>query len=80
MSQLPSRRVLRLPQVISKSGLGRDSIYRGAREGWFPKPVKLTPRASGWFENELDEFLEKRAAERALSGQAADRDGTAIDD
>lgn len=59
-----SRRVLRLPQVIAKAALGRDSIYRGAREGWFPKPFKLSERASGWFEDEVDAFLEMRAAQR----------------
>jgi prophage regulatory protein len=59
-----SRRVLRLPRVIEKAGLGRDSIYRGAREGWFPKPIKLSERASGWFEDEIDAFLEMRAAQR----------------
>ena len=61
------RRVLRLPQVIEKTGLGRDSIYRGAREGWFPKPIKLSARASGWFEDEIDADLERRAAVRGSS-------------
>ena len=59
-----SRRVLRLPQVIAKAALGRDSIYRGAREGWFPKPIKLSERASGWFDDEIGAFLEMRAAQR----------------
>jgi prophage regulatory protein len=59
-----SRRVLRLPQVIAKTGLGRDSIYRGAREHWFPKPIKLSERASGWFEDEVDAFLDSRAIQR----------------
>ena len=59
-----SRRILRLPQVMDKVSLGRDSVYKGGREGWFPKPIKLGERASGWFEDEIDAFLEKRAAER----------------
>ena len=59
-----NRRILRLPATEEKSGLKRDSIYRGAREGWFPKPVKLSERASGWFEDELEDWLEKRAALR----------------
>jgi len=63
------RRVLRLPAVKAKTGLGHDSIYRGGRQGWFPKRVKLSERASGWFEDEIEEFLEKRAAERDSSGQ-----------
>ncbi|HLS81310.1 MAG TPA: AlpA family phage regulatory protein [Steroidobacter sp.] len=61
------RRILRLPQVIDKTGLGRDSIYRGGREDWFPKPVKISERASGWFEDEIDAYLERRAALRDQS-------------
>jgi prophage regulatory protein len=64
MSTLKSRRVLRLPATSAKTGLGRDTIYRGGREGWFPKPIKLSERASGWFEDEIDAFLEMRAAQR----------------
>jgi prophage regulatory protein len=64
MTTATARRILRLPAVIEKSGLGRDSIYRLAREGRFPKPIKLSKRASGWLEHEVDEFLAKRAAER----------------
>jgi prophage regulatory protein len=57
-------RVLRLPATMQKVGLGRDAIYRGAREGWFPKPLKISDRASGWLESELDRFIEQRAAAR----------------
>jgi len=64
MSDSKVRRVLRLPETIHKTGLGRDSIYRGGRQGWFPKHIKISERASGWFEDELDEYLERRAAER----------------
>jgi prophage regulatory protein len=59
-----TRRVLRLPATSEKVGLGRDSIYRGAREGWFPKPVKISERASGWLEHELDAWIEQRTAQR----------------
>jgi prophage regulatory protein len=50
--------------VAQKIGLGRDTIYRGVREGWFPKPFKITERATGWFEDEIDAYLERRAAAR----------------
>jgi prophage regulatory protein len=65
-----SRRVLRLPATIAKVGMGRDSIYRLGREGDFPRPVKLSERASGWFEDELDAWLAKRAAERDAQSAA----------
>jgi prophage regulatory protein len=59
------RRILRLPAVKTKTGLGHDSIYRGGREGWFPKHIKLSERASGWLEHEIDSWIEERAKERA---------------
>ena len=71
MTATNSRKILRLPGVQEKSGLRRDSIYRGAREGWFPKPVKLTARASGWFEDEIDAWLAERAEARTAGTVAA---------
>lgn len=57
-------RVLRLPALMTKVTLKRDSIYRGGREGWFPRPIKLGPRASGWLEDEVDDWLDSRRRER----------------
>lgn len=61
---VPPIRILRLPAVEAKSGLKRDSIYRLAKLGKFPKPVKISEWASGWIESEIDEYLKKRIAER----------------
>jgi prophage regulatory protein len=57
-------RILKLSQVTEKVGIGRATIYRGVKEGWFPKQVKLTDRGVGWIESEVDAFIEKKAAER----------------
>jgi prophage regulatory protein len=57
-------RILRLPAVEAKSGLKRDSIYRLAKLGQFPKPVKISQWASGWVEHEIDAYLAARVAER----------------
>jgi prophage regulatory protein len=48
-----TKRFLRLKETEKKVGLKRDSIYRGAKEGWFPRPVKITERCTGWLESEL---------------------------
>lgn len=53
-------RMLRLPQVIAITGLGRDSIYRLAAAGEFPRPRKLSQRASGWREDEIVSWLDSR--------------------
>jgi prophage regulatory protein len=57
-------RILRLPEVCERTGLGRDSVYRLASEGRFPRPLKLSSRASGWIEGEVSGWIERRAAER----------------
>jgi len=70
MSSAPKNfRVLRLTAVVEKTGLKKDSIYRGGREGWFPRPIKLNERCSGWIEAEIDAFIDRRrkARDGALS-------------
>jgi prophage regulatory protein len=50
--------ILRLPQVKSRTGLSRSTIYLRASEGKFPKPIALGPRAVGWLESEVTEWIE----------------------
>jgi len=50
-------KILRLPEVISRVGLKRSSIYQRINAGDFPKPMPLGPRAVGWFEHEIDAWL-----------------------
>lgn len=56
--------ILRLPEVVRRTGLGRDTVYRLARNGAFPKPLKLSERASGWIESEIDQWVADLAAKR----------------
>jgi len=53
-------RMLRLDSVKAITGLSRDSLYRLAREGEFPKPRKLAGRASGWRSDEVQEWIDSR--------------------
>lgn len=57
-------RLLRLPEVISLTGLSRDSIYRLIREGSFPRHIKVAERASRWREDELAAWIAQRSAAR----------------
>lgn len=68
MTTTTPSRVLRLKAVEAKVGLRRDSIYRLAKVGKFPKPVKISERATGWLEHELDEYIARRAAQRNADG------------
>lgn len=49
--------ILRRKQVETKVGLSRSTIYSRVREGTFPKPVSLGPKAVGWIEEEVNRWL-----------------------
>ena len=52
--------ILRLPAVISRTGLARSTIYLRLKEGEFPKPINLGERAVGWLEAEIDDWIEQQ--------------------
>lgn len=51
---------LRLPEVCKITGLHRSMIYRMQAEKRFPQRIKLTERAVGWLEREVQEWLAQR--------------------
>jgi prophage regulatory protein len=66
-----TRQILRRPDVSRRTGLGRSALYAYIREGHFPRPVKLGPRAVGWLEEEVDSWIADRAEERGAGGKGA---------
>ena len=59
-SPLTPESIIRLPDVMMHTGLGRSSIYRMAATGDFPKPLKLGRHASGWRWGEIVDWLLSR--------------------
>lgn len=67
MMAVPDRGVpalLRLPEVIGRTGLSRSTIYRLASLGEFPKGIKLTERTTAWCAAELGLWIATRRAVR----------------
>ena len=73
----PQKRFIRLPEVLSRTGYGRTTIYRKMEDGSFPSSVKLDgrppknpeafdSRAVAWIEHEVDQWMESRIGERDL--------------
>ena len=54
--------ILRLPAVKVRTGLSRSSIYLQMSLGTFPKPIHLGPRAVGWIDSEIAEWVQQRIA------------------
>ncbi|OKB80041.1 dipicolinate synthase [Escherichia coli] len=55
-----SNNLLRLSDVMRRTGYGRAWIYRLINQGRFPKPVKIGPRSVAFIESEVDEWINQR--------------------
>jgi prophage regulatory protein len=53
-------RLIRLPEVRHRVGLGRSTIYRWMAEGKFPKPVQLGGYVVAWPEHEIERWISDR--------------------
>ena len=47
------KKIYRLPDVMSMTGLSRSSIYLRVSTNEFPKPIKIGRRAVGWPEDSI---------------------------
>jgi prophage regulatory protein len=54
--------IIRLPQVKARTGRSRSSIYADVKAGGFPSPISIGPRAIGWVESEIDDWIAGRVA------------------
>jgi prophage regulatory protein len=59
-------KILRLPDVIAITGLGRSSIYAYVQTNAFPRPIRLGERAVGWKSDEIAAWIEQRAEMRGV--------------
>ncbi|HCR2097598.1 TPA: AlpA family transcriptional regulator [Enterobacter asburiae] len=50
--------LIRLPEVLKRTGFGKAWIYRLISEGRFPVPVKIGVRAVAFIESEVDEWIQ----------------------
>ncbi|MCY3747044.1 MAG: AlpA family phage regulatory protein [Acidobacteria bacterium] len=65
-------RLLRRTEVERFCQIGRSTIYRLMREGLFPVPIRVGPRAVRWPEHELTAWLARRPRATGESGRSAD--------
>ena len=78
-TQSLQKRFIRLPEVLSRTGYGRTSIYRKMEDGSFPRCIKLggpledynafDSRAIAWIEDEVEQWMATRIKERDLGSK-----------
>lgn len=61
---MTSHRLLRLPQVVDKTGLKRSQIYSYMKENTFPGSIKIGPSSVAWLESEIDEWIKQKINKR----------------
>ena len=64
MAPIEPRDLRKLPKIIRQTGLSAPTIYRRAKQGTFPRPVKVGVRASAWLGREIDAWVAARVAAR----------------
>ncbi|WP_437124130.1 helix-turn-helix transcriptional regulator [Billgrantia desiderata] len=53
-----SMKLIRLKEVMDRTGLGRSTVYKYMNLGLFPKPIKLGTRAVAWVESEVVAWIQ----------------------
>lgn len=54
-------------QVANRFGVSRASIWRWAKIGDFPKPVKLSPGCSRWKVEDVQKWAESRSSQSEVA-------------
>lgn len=59
-------RLIRMKQVIEKTGLSKSYLYAISSQGIFPQSISLVPGgiSKAWIEAEVDQWIEQRIANR----------------
>lgn len=58
-------RLIRLKEVLHKTGLSKATLYRLIQSGDFPASVSIANRAVAWEESLVDEWLIKKVSEHS---------------
>jgi prophage regulatory protein len=57
--------LLRMPSVLTLTGLSKTEIYRRINTGKFPQPIKLGARAVAWPAAQIDAWIKSVIQEGA---------------
>ena len=60
LQQKPPHKILRPKEVSKRIQKSRVTLWRDVRAGTFPPPIVLGPNSIGWYEHEIEDWLESR--------------------
>jgi len=53
-------KILKINDVIERTTLSKSTIERKIKSNTFPKPIKLSLRATGWVEDDINGWINDR--------------------
>ncbi|OLU23317.1 hypothetical protein BVH03_22285 [Pseudomonas sp. PA15(2017)] len=70
---LTGKTIIRLPEVMKKTGLSRATIYRRMAAGTFPKSISIGDSEArqapvGWLLDEIEAWIAQRINGRTVAG------------
>ena len=64
--------ILRLPQVMTKTGMSRSAVYLAVKRGRMPEHLTAGGRSMGWLKAEIDQHIKDMV--RACRGEPSPSD------
>lgn len=52
-----NERLIRLPEVMAKTGIKKSTVWDFVKKEKFPKPIKISARITVWREIEIDQYI-----------------------
>jgi prophage regulatory protein len=71
--------ILRLKQILARTGLSRSFIYQKMAEGLFPESVRLGARTVGWIESEIEAWIAAQVEKSRKGSTVATKNATAVE-
>ena len=59
-----AERLIRMNEVVKRTGLSRSVVYDRMREGTFPRALKLSERCIAWPESRVQKWIDDFIAEQ----------------
>ena len=66
-----SRKLLKAQQVAELTSISHSQLHRLARDGKFPKPIKIGENRSAWLESDVQEWISECIRKHHAGGKYA---------
>jgi len=65
------QRITRKPELFSRLGLSDATIWRMERAGKFPRRIQIGGKAVGWFDSEINNWMNQKSADRQAPAEVS---------